>query len=100
MVQVITEQEMKQVNNQINAESAPAYDSDRVAQILARSQRAVDGCQNAINHVEQTQERLIEVHQGIQEVNQSIAKFAAAGAKFCQAAAPLIQQMQAQGFGS
>ena len=52
MVQVVTEQEMNQVNSQINTENAPAYDSDRVAQILARSQRAVDGCQNAINHVE------------------------------------------------
>ena len=36
MVQAITEQEMKQVN-QPQTELEPAYDSDRVARILARS---------------------------------------------------------------
>ena len=65
MVQAITEQEMKQVN-QPQTELEPAYDSDRVARILARSKRAVAGCQNVINHVEQTQERLVEVQEGIQ----------------------------------
>ena len=53
-----------------------------------------------INHVEQTQERLIEVQQGIYQVNKSMARFDAAGERVILQAAPMIKKIQAQAFGS
>ena len=37
------------------------YDSDRIAQIIARSQKAVDGCANVIKAVKSTQQRLTDL---------------------------------------
>ena len=100
MVQVISEQEMKEVDQ--NSQYQAAFDNDRVAQILARSQRAVNGCHAAIANIEVTQERLLDLQEGLQQVNESMEKFDVAGQRLAQQALPYLQQeiQKSRGFGS
>ena len=53
----------------------PECDSDRIAKLLERSQRAVEQCQMTIQNVEQTQEHLREVRQGCQDTFEKSAEF-------------------------
>merc|ERR1712083_114015 len=45
----------------------PQCDSDRIAQLLERSQQAIQRCQLTIQNVEQTQEHINTVTQGCQQ---------------------------------
>ena len=71
MVKVMNTEDIPQIIeissfvDQEDEDTKEEYSNERIAMILARSQRVVKNCDNVISYVEQTQERIVELSQGI-----------------------------------
>ena len=71
MVKVMNTEDIPQIIeissfvDQEDEDTKEEYSNERIAMILARSQRVVRNCDNVISYVEHTQERIVELSQGI-----------------------------------